>query len=177
MSVIETFTERNEHFAATHFTQGLKIIPSMKTMIVGCVDPRVDPANIFGLQLGEAAILRNVGGRVTPGLLHEMKMLGVVAKAGGGALGPGWNLVVLHHTDCGITRLAQTPDLLGTFFGVDPSKLDALAVGDPHRSVMVDVAALKANPELPGEFLVTGLVYDVKTGRTEVVVPSSSLRG
>jgi len=42
--------------------------------------------------------------------------------------------------------------------------------------VAVDVAALKANPLLPGGFLVTGLVYDVTTGRIEIVVPTSLLR-
>jgi carbonic anhydrase len=45
-----------------------------------------------------------------------------------------------------------------------------------HKAVAVDVAALKANPLLPGGFLVTGLVYDVTTGRIETVVPTSLLR-
>ena len=46
----------------------------------------------------------------------------------------------------------------------------------PHKAVAIDVAALKANPLLPGGFLVTGLVYDVTTGRIEIVVPTSLLR-
>jgi carbonic anhydrase len=51
-----------------------------------------------------------------------------------------------------------------------------LAISDPHASVAVDVAALKANPLLPGAFLVTGLVYDVTTGRVETVVAPALLR-
>jgi carbonic anhydrase len=51
--------------------------------------------------------------------------------------------------------------LLAKYFGVAPADLDALAIADPHKAVAIDVAALKANPLLPGEFLVTGLVYDV----------------
>jgi hypothetical protein len=46
-----------------------------------------------------------------------------------------------------------------------------MAITDPHKAVAVDVAALKANPLLPGGFLVTGLVYDVTTGRVEILVP------
>jgi carbonic anhydrase len=42
--------------------------------------------------------------------------------------------------------------------------------------VVVDVAALKANPLLPGGFLVSGLVYDVATGRIEILVPPALLR-
>ena len=34
----------------------------------------------------------------------------------------------------------------------------------------------KGNPLLPGGFLVTGLVYDVTTGRIEIVVPPALLR-
>jgi carbonic anhydrase len=170
LSVIETLTQRNEAFASSRFSADLKIMPSMKTMIIGCVDPRVDPVDIFGLAPGEAAVIRNVGGRITPATL-----LRVIAKASGD-IAPGWNLIVLHHNDCGINCLAHSPELLAKYFGVAPADIDALAIADPHKAVAVDVAALKANPLLPGGFLVTGLVYDVTTGRIETIVPTSLLR-
>ena len=175
MSVIETLTQRNEAFASSRFSADLKIMPSMKTMIIGCVDPRVDPVDIFGLAPGEAAVIRNVGGRITPATLQTMAMLRIIAKASGD-IAPGWNLIVLHHNDCGITCLAHSPELLAKYFGVAPADLDALAIADPYKAVAVDVAALKANPLLPGGFLLTGLVYDVTTGRIEIVVPTSLLR-
>jgi carbonic anhydrase len=105
-----------------------------------------------------------------------MAMLRIVAKANGGEIGQGWNLIVLHHTDCGITCLAHSPELLAKHFGVAPEDLDDLAIADPYKAVAVDVAALKANPLLPGGFLVSGLVYDVATGRIELVVPPALLR-
>jgi carbonic anhydrase len=176
MNVIDTLTQRNEAFANSRFSAELKIMPSLKTMIIGCVDPRVDPFDIFGLAPGEAAVIRNVGGRITPATLQTMAMLRIVAKASGGEIGPGWNLIVLHHTDCGINCLAHSPELLSKYFGVVPAELDAMAITDPYKAVAVDVAALKANPQLPGGFLVTGLVYDVTTGRIEIVVPSALLR-
>jgi carbonic anhydrase len=61
MTVVETLTQRNEAFASSRFSADLKIMPSMKTMIIGCVDPSVDPADIFGLLPGEAVVIRNVG--------------------------------------------------------------------------------------------------------------------
>jgi carbonic anhydrase len=176
MTVIDTLTKRNEAFASSRFSADLKIIPSMKTMIIGCVDPRVDPVDIFGLVPGETAVIRNVGGRITPATLQTMAMLRIVAKAGGGEIGPGWNLIILHHTDCGITRLAHSPELLANYFGVAPAELEAKAIADPHKAVAVDIAAVKSNPLLPGGFLVTGLVYDVTSGRIEVVVPPALLR-
>lgn len=176
MDVINTLVRRNEAFASSRFSADLKIMPSLKTMIIGCVDPRVDPVDIFGLAPGEAAVIRNVGGRITPATLQTMAMLRIVAKTSGGEIGAGWNLVVLHHTDCGINCLVHSPDLLAKYFGVVPEELDALAITDPHKSVVVDVAALKANPLLPGGFLVSGLVYDVANGRIELVVPPALLR-
>ncbi len=151
-------------------------MPLLKTMIVGCVDPRVDPADIFGLKLGEAAVIRNVGGRITPATLQLMSMLRTVAKESGGDLGHGWNLIVLHHTDCGINCLAHSPEMLAKHFGVGTADVETLAITDPYKAVAVDVAALKANPLLPGEFTVTGLVYDVSTGFIETAVPSALLR-
>jgi carbonic anhydrase len=141
-----------------------------------CADPRVDPATVLGLGLGDALIIRNLGGRFTPDTLQTMAALGTIARAEGASPGPGWNLVVLHHTDCGITRLGEHAGLLAGVFGIDPADLHSKAVGDPVAAVAADVAAIKANPFLPASFLVSGLVYDVATGLIDVVVPPAPLR-
>jgi len=176
MTIIDTLIQRNTAFASTRFSADLKMMPSMKTTIIGCVDPRVDPADIFGLAPGETAVIRNVGGRIFPSTLQTMAMLRMVARSNGAEMGAGWNLIVLHHTDCGINCLAHSPEMLAKHFGVSQADLNALAITDPYESVAIDVAALKANPQLPGGLLVTGLVYDVATGRTEIVVPPTLLR-
>lgn len=177
MNVIEILSQRNEAFSISGFSSGLKILPSMATLIIGCVDPRVDPADIFKLQAGEAAIIRNIGGRVDRNVFQTMAVLRAVARAAGKDIGAGWNVIVLHHTDCGITGcFRHAPELLAKYLGVTVTELDALAVTDPYQAVAIDVAALKANPQLPGGFAVTGLVYDITTGRIEVVVPSAPLR-
>ena len=176
MNVVETLLARNAAFATERFDASLKILPKLKTLIVGCVDPRVDPAAVLGLDQAEAAIVRNVGGRITPDVLLELDLLRGVAKASGGDLGPGWNLVVLHHTDCGIRRLDGEPDLLGKLFEVSPAELGARHIHDPRASVALDIDVLRAHRSLSDQFLVTGLVYDVATGRIETVVPTAQLR-
>jgi carbonic anhydrase len=177
MNTIETLRSRNEHFADHQETHGMAMMPRLKCMIVGCADPRVDPAGIFGLDLGDAAVIRNVGGRITPATLQTMALLRLVASADPGEPpGAGWQLIVLHHTDCGITRLAAYPDLLAEYLGVDAAELDSEHITDPSASVTTDVAALKANPFLPAELLVSGLVYDVDTGLVEQVVGPEPLR-
>jgi carbonic anhydrase len=109
MTTFDTLLERNQDFAAHHFTKDLSMEPRLRTMIIGCVDPRVDPAHVLGLGLGEAIVIRNVGGRITPATLETLGMLGEIAQREGGSP-TGFHLVVLHHTHCGITRLDQDPD-------------------------------------------------------------------
>ena len=133
-AVVDTFMQRNEAYARERFAPGLKIMPSLKTTIIGCVDPRVDPAVLFDLRPGEAAVIRNVGGRIYPSTLQTMGLLGVVARSNGGAIGAGWNLVVLHHTDCGMTDLAAFPELLAEYFEIPAEQLEAKAVSDPVAS-------------------------------------------
>lgn len=177
MTNFETLIKRNQDFAAHRFVEGISIMPTLRTMIIGCVDPRIDPAHLLGLEPGDAVVIRNVGGRITPGTLQMMGMLNKVAQAGGGGPVGQFNLIVLHHTDCGITRLANNPDMLAGYFGISKEQLAAKAVTDPRAAVAVDVAALRANPALPESWIVSGLVYDVETGLVDVVVPPAPIRG
>jgi carbonic anhydrase len=165
MDVIDTVTERNTRFAQTAFTADMPLLPRLKTMVIGCVDPRVDPAHVLGIELGEAAIIRNIGGRVTPDVIGQLVLLGRLATIMGGEPDGLGDLVVLQHTDCGITRLDNPPEPLAGFFGVDTAGLAGKHVHDPWAAAEADVAVLRSLPPLVARFRVTGLVYDVATGR------------
>ena len=172
MTTFDTLIERNQDFASHHFPKDLPLMPTLRAMIIGCVDP----AHLLGLGLGEAVVVRNVGGRITPATLQTMEMLSKITQSEGGNPAGEFHLIVLQHTQCGIARLEGNPDLLASYFGIGQEGLLAKAVTDPHAAVAVDVAALKANAALPGSWLVSGLVYDVTTGVVEVVVPPAPLR-
>jgi carbonic anhydrase len=176
MGAIETLTERNADFAAHAFRAGMSMLPTLRAMIVGCVDPRVDPAHVLGLEPGEAAVIRNVGGRITPATLQAIALLGLIPRGDGENPGEAMQLVVLHHTDCGITRLAEHPDRLAEHFGIPTDRLGAKAVSDPRASVVVDLAVLKDAAFLPDGLVVSGLVYDVATGLIDCIVPPAPLR-
>ena len=175
MTTTQDLLDRNAGFARTGFDAGLTINPVGNLMVIGCVDPRVDPGHVLGLANGEAAIIRNVGGRVTPATLRTMAMLSKVGQANVETRRPGdWNLVILHHTDCGMTDLAAFPDLLAEYFDVTQGELDGKAVSDPHASVRVDVDVITGNVHAPA-YLVSGVVYDVETGAVDVVVPPTQV--
>ncbi len=184
MSTLDSLLERNKDFAARQSAAGTlppslpQAMPNVKAIVIGCADMRVDPADILGLKLGEAVVIRNIGGRITPGLLEELGLLGRIGEVAGKVPGGGgeFHLIVLHHTDCGITRLFGDPAKLAHYFQISEDQLKAKAVPDPYAAVTVDVAALRAIPALPAEWLISGLVYDVATGLVKVVVPPAQIR-
>lgn len=184
MNNFDSMLERNRLFAAQQSADGTLMpslsmaMPSVRAIIIGCADMRVDPADVFGIKPGEAVVMRNIGGRITPGLLEQLGLLGRIGAVAGEIPGGGgeFHLIVLQHTDCGITRLAGDPGMLAQYFQIDQVALATKAVTDPHAAVAVDVASLRAVPALPGDWLVSGLVYDVATGLVEVVVPPAPIR-
>ncbi len=170
--------ESNRGFAEQFEAGDLTIRPRMSTIILTCVDSRVDPAHIFGLALGDAVVIRNAGGRITPVVMRDFAILGVLAAnmPGPGTMQP--ELVVMHHTDCGMSRLANPAiqEQVATRLGLSIDEVAAMAITDPARTVQDDIERLRTTPGTPDQLIVSGFVYDVKNGRINQVVPSAPLR-
>jgi carbonic anhydrase len=184
MNNLDSMLKRNKDFAAQQSAAGTlmpslpRALPNVKAIIIGCADMRVDPADILGIKPGEAVVMRNIGGRITPGLLEELGLLGRIGEVAGQVPGGGgeFHIIVLQHTDCGITRLVGDPAMLAHYFQIQEGELKQKAVSDPRAAVAVDVASLRAIPALPTKWLISGLVYDVATGLVEIVAPPALVR-
>jgi carbonic anhydrase len=185
MSNLDSILERNKVFAARQSAAGTlmpslpQALPNVKAIVIGCADMRVDPAHVLGIKPGEAVVIRNIGGRITPGLLQQLGLLGRIGEVAGEIPGGGgeFHIIVLHHTDCGITRLAGDPAMLARYFQMPEGEVKEKKVTDPRAAVAVDVALLRAIPQLPKEWLISGLVYDVATGLVETVVSPAMVHG
>ena len=184
MNSLDSMLERNKDFAAQQSAAGTlmpslpRAMPNVKAIIIGCADMRVDPAHLLGIKPGEAVVIRNIGGRITPGLLEQLGLLGRIGEVAREIPGGGgeFHIIVLQHTDCGITRLKDDPSMLTHYFQIQEAELKTKAITDPRAAVAVDVALLRAIPALPAAWLVAGLVYDVATGLVEIVVPPAPIR-
>lgn len=184
MNQLDSMLERNKNFAAqqsaahTLMPSLPRALPNVKAIVIGCADPRVDPAHVLGIKTGEAVVMRNIGGRITPALLEELALLGRIGEVAGEAPGGGgeFHIILLQHTDCGISRLADDPALLAHYFQIQNDELRTKSVRDPRAAVAADVALLRAVPAWPGAWLISGLVYDVASGLVEVVVPPTAIR-
>jgi carbonic anhydrase len=175
MSNFDELLGNNGRFAATGAKDRvppIPFIPNKQVYILTCIDPRVDPAQVFGLELGDAIVARTVGGRVTPAVIQDLAWISYLHEVK--TPDAGWfELAVVHHTDCGSGFLAD--DELRHGFaarGFDDAELARLAVLDPAATVPVDIEKILSAPQVPAEIKVSGFSYDVKTGLVTTVVPA-----
>jgi carbonic anhydrase len=171
VSNLDSLLARNREFAASGAYAGLTVMPAQPVFIVTCLDPRVDPAAILGIALGDAPVVRNAGGRITEAVIDDVAFIGYVA----GAMiagGPLFEVAVIHHTGCGTGLLADAGFRQGFAMrtGLDESALTAEAVVDPEETVAGDVARLLASPKVSERISVAGYVYDIDTGLVRMTV-------
>ena len=168
MTRMTPLLQRNEKFARTYTPVALGL-PTAQVVVVSCLDHRVDPATVLGLQLGDAPVIRNAGGRVTQAVIKDISYLAFLAEqlSGQGRADRLFEVAVIHHTQCG-TGLLADPGFrhrAAAATGQPEAALEASAVVDPHVTVKTDVERLLTSPALPPTVSVSGHVYDIATGR------------
>lgn len=176
MSALQTLLDGNRRFASTFTDAELPTKPRLGVIVLTCVDTRIDPARFLDVAPGDIVVLRNTGGRLTQGVLLDLAVLGFLASGplGGPPIHP--ELVIIHHTDCGMSRLVdpEAQRALSERLGISSEMVAAMAIADPAESVKADVDKFLHAPGVPATFVASGYVYDVATGLlAEVVAPSS----
>jgi carbonic anhydrase len=165
LSELDRILQANRAFAGSFDGSALEIPPARPVLAITCIDARLDPAQMLGLEIGDAHVIRNAGGRVTEDAIRS-------AVISSWLLGTR-EFLVIHHTDCGMTKF--TDDVLHGMIrdatGIDVSDQDYLAFTDLEQSVRDDVARLRDVKTLPEGVTVTGLVCDVRSGELREVDP------
>lgn len=178
MTAFSSLLQRNAAFA--HDFQSVPLAPpSAGVVIVSCLDHRLPPEHFLALADGEAPVIRNAGGRVTPAVIQDVAFLASLSANVFAADDPTstlFEVAIIHHDTCGTGFLADESfrRLTADQTGIAESVLSASIVLDPRRSVRDDVARLLAAPEIPPRVSVSGHVYDVSTGRVTTVVEARS---
>jgi len=173
MTGIDSALDRNHEFAAANGHEGAVVFPELRLFVVTCIDPRVDPAHFLGLGLGDALVVRNIGGRVTPEVINDVAFIGQIAE---NVIpdGPLFEVAVIHHTQCGTAALADDA-FRGRYaerIGADESTLRDKATLDPEATVRSDVERLRSASAISPRIPVSGHVYDVVTGLMETIIPA-----
>jgi carbonic anhydrase len=154
---------RNAEAYAASFDKGdLPLPPARKLAVLACMDARLNPYAILGLQEGDAHIIRNAGGVVTD---DEIRSLSISQRLLGTE-----EIILIHHTGCGM--LTFTDDAFKRSVqdevGIKP-EWAAEAFDDLDEDVRQSIARIKASPFIPRKDSVRGFVYEVETGRLREV--------
>lgn len=166
MARFDEFKRANERYAARFEGGDLPTPPARKVAVVTCMDARLDPDKFLGLELGDAHVIRNAGGRVSDDAIRSL----VISER---LLGTE-EIVVVHHTECGMMTF-RNEDLAAKIkedLGVDASGQDFLPFSDLEQSVREDVEKVRSSELIPDDVSIYGAIYDVKTGELREVVRS-----
>jgi carbonic anhydrase len=155
---IDDLLEANRAYMDRHSRAGTDDPrPRRRLAVVTCMDARIDVFAALGLQLGEAHVIRNAGGRVTDDVLRSLALSSSVLGID--------TAVVMQHTRCGLAGVSDAE--LRAKTGAD---LDFLPIDDHAAALRADVAVLAATPYLATIERIAGLVYDVETGALDDVI-------
>ena len=146
-----------------HFDKGdLPRPPARKLAVLACMDARLDPAKVLGLNEGDAHVIRNAGGVVSDDALRSLaisqNLLGTE------------EIILIHHTDCGM--LTFTDDEFAAKLEAETgTKPDwrAHTFDDLEQNVRTSIAKIEQSPFVPHTDKITGYVYEVETGRLREV--------
>jgi carbonic anhydrase len=156
MSTTDELLANAENYAAS-FTKGeLPLPPARKVAVLACMDARLNPYGLLGLQEGDAHVIRNAGGVVTD---DEIRSLAISQRLLGTE-----EIILIHHTDCGM--LTFTDDefkrSIQDDVGIKP-EWAAEAFPDLDEDVRQSIGRIKSSPFIPRKN-VRGFVYDVHSG-------------
>ncbi len=175
MSNLDPLLERNRAFATTDVRSNLALRPRTGLFVITCLDPRVDPAAVLGLELGDAPVIRNAGGRVTAAVLEDLAFISYMGEKMA-PQGPLSEVAVIHHTQCGTGALADA-EFRHEFAhrtGYDEDALIRSAVLDPETTVRADVETILSAPEVSERITVSGHIYDLESGLVRTIVAPSA---
>jgi carbonic anhydrase len=163
---MDRFRKKNEKFARDFDKADKTLPPTQRLVVLTCMDARLHPETFLGLEIGDAHVIRNAGGRASDDALRSLiissRLLGTQEYA------------VIHHTDWGMLTFSNDDHRgkLAADTGKDASHMDFLPFSDGEESVRDDVRRIRDNPFIPADVEVSGWVYDVKTGKVREVVPA-----
>jgi carbonic anhydrase len=162
VSTTDQLLENAQSYAASFDKGDLPLPPGRRVAIVACMDARLNPYGLLGLSEGDAHIIRNAGGAVTPDVIRSLtisqRLLGTE------------EIVLIHHTGCGMLTF-RDDDFRSSVekdTGIRP-EWPAEAFSDLDADVRRSIARIKASPFIPHTDSVRGFVYEVETGKLREV--------
>jgi carbonic anhydrase len=162
MSTTDDLLKNAETYAEGFDKADLPVPPAKKVAVVACMDARLNPYALLGLEEGDAHVIRNAGGVITD---DEIRSLAISQNLLGTE-----EIVLIHHTDCGMLTFTDD-EFAAKLEEKTGSRPDwpAGTFSDLDEDVRKSIGQIKDSPFIPKKDSVRGFVYEVETGRLREV--------
>lgn len=153
----------NAEYTAGYSATGLTGTALRGLAVVTCMDSRIDPLHVLGMEPGDVKILRNAGARVTEDVLRTLVLASYLLGVN--------RVLVMPHTDCRMASAAEweVHEQIRERFGVDTRSVEFRTESDQVGALITDVTRVRAYPLLPRDLIVGGAVLDIATGALNVI--------
>ena len=162
MSTTDDLLKNAETYAAEFDKGELPLPPARKVAVLACMDARLNPQKVLGLEEGDGHVIRNAGGVVTD---DEIRSLAISQRLLGTE-----EIILIHHTDCGM--LTFTDEDFAAQLEEDTGgkpEWESRAFPDLEEDVRDSIRRIKDSPFIPKTDQVRGFIYEVETGRLREV--------
>ncbi|MEV0612708.1 carbonic anhydrase [Nonomuraea sp. NPDC050404] len=158
MRVIDELVANAARYAECYECPGAPSEPRLKLAIVTCMDARFDVWSVLGLRHGDAHVIRNAGGVVTADTRRSLAISQRLLET--------TEIMIIHHTDCGATKITEDEFREAVFrdTGIRPDWAAEAFPKDPNGDVVQSIARIRADELIPQRQRVYGFVWDVETG-------------
>ena len=164
--MIDELLLNNARYAEGFDKGNLPLPPARKLAVVACMDARLDPHRVLGLEEGDAHVIRNAGAVVSDDVIRSL----VISQR---LLGTR-EILLIQHTDCGMLTFRDdaVKDEIEADTGLRPAfALEAFK--DLEQNVRQSMARIRVSPFIPHKDQIHGFIYDCATGRINEVADSS----
>lgn len=157
-SDFDDLLEANRKFADDFQLAGFDGVARAGVALVTCMDSRIDPLGMLGLQAGDAKIFRNPGGRITDAALEALVLSVHLLNVN--------RVLVVPHTRCAMSSSSeeQLHERVTASAGIDSTWQAFHVITDPVGSLRQDLHKVRSHPLIPASVAIGGFIYDVDTG-------------
>ncbi len=162
MSATDALLRNAERYAEEFDKSHLPLPPATRVAVVACMDARIVPTRLLGLEEGDAHVIRNAGGVVTDDVIRSLAISQRLLATE--------EIVLIHHTGCGMLTFTEDEfkRRMHAEVGLKPP-WSAEAFDDLEGDLRQSIARIQASPYIPRKDSVRGFVYEVETGRLREV--------
>ncbi|MFM8154987.1 MAG: beta-class carbonic anhydrase [Actinomycetes bacterium] len=154
--------ESNKVHEAGFTTSALTGIAAKGLAIITCMDSRIAPLAVVGMEAGDVKIIRNAGARVTDDVLRTLVLASYLLNVD--------RVLVMPHTECKMASGSEAAihAEIKERYDVDTRSMEFRTVDNQVSALQTDLDRIRAFPLLPSGLQVGGAIYDVRTGKLNI---------